>query len=209
MITTALITFRESLEALVVIGVLYGFSRKFKLQKESFIIKGAILGFFTSIFLILGLLYFIFLQRLAIPEDQLEILEQVLLIFSGIFLILVTLVIHPFISKQKTKHVNSTLEKKDLSSFSLGMLSFFLVLLEAVETILFVSSSSFTSSFIDSVWGLLAGFGSAMVVTVLIYKTYLKIHIEKLFKFTEYALFVFGIYLTIKGGLELYHFAFK
>jgi len=209
MIATALISFRESLEALIVIGILFGFNRKFKLHKESFIIKGALFGFIAGVLLVLGLLYVLFKQRLAMPADQFEILEQVLLIFSGVFLIFVTLVIHPFIGKQKNKHMNSAMEKKDLSGFSLGTLSFFLVLLEAVETILFISSSSFTSSFIDNIWGLLIGFGLSIGVTILMYKTYLKMHIQKLFKLTEYALFAFGIFLIIKGGSELYHIAFK
>lgn len=209
MITTAIISFRESLEALVVIGVLYGFNRKFKLNKESFIIKGALSGFLTGVILVLGLLYMMFRQRLAMPEDRFELLEQVLLIFSGVFLIFVTLVIHPFIAKQKNKHINSVMEKEDLSGFSLGTLSFFLVLLEAVETILFISSSSFTSSFIDNVWGLLIGFGLSIVTTILIYKTYLKVHMQKLFKITEYVLFTYGFYLIVKGGSELYHIVFK
>lgn len=209
MITTTIITFRESLEALVVIGVLYGFNRKFKLNKESFIIKGALSGFLTGVILVLGLLYMMFRQRLAMPEDQFELLEQILLIFSGVFLIFVTLVIHPFIAKQKNKHINSVMEKEDLSGFSLGTLSFFLVLLEAVETILFISSSSFTSSFIDNVWGLLIGFGLSIVTTILIYKTYLKVHMQKLFKITEYVLFAYGFYLIVKGGSELYHIAFR
>ena len=209
MIATALISFRESLEALIVIGVLYGFNRKFKLNKESFIIKGALLGFLTGTVLVLSLLYVMFKQRLAMPEDEFEILEQVLLLFSGVFLIFVTLVIHPFIAKQKNKHINSTMEKKDLSGFSLGILSFFLVLLEGVETILFISSSSFASSFVENMQGLIIGFCLSIITTILIYKTYLKVHIQKLFKITEYILFTYGFYLIVKGGSELYHIAFR
>jgi high-affinity iron transporter len=203
MLATVLITFRESLEALMVIGILFGFNRKFKLHKESFILKGALIGFLTGVLLVLGLLYLVFEQRLTMPADQFELLEQILLVFSGIFLIFVTLVIHPLISKEKNKYINAAIGKKDLSGFSLGTLSFTLVLLEGVETILFISSSSFTSSFADNIWGLLIGLNLAILASFLIYITYLKVHIQKLFKITEYTLFVWGIYYMIKGGWEL------
>lgn len=205
MFAVVLISFRESLEALMVIGVLLGFDRKFNLQKKSFILKGAVGGFLSNALIVLGLLYFVFQKRLAIPSEQFEILEHVLLVFSGIFLVFVTLVIHPFIAKQKNKHIGRAIGKKDVSGPSLSILSFFLVLLEGVETILFISSSSFSSSFIENMWGLIVGFGLSIIVAILIYKTYLKIHIQKLFKITEYVLFGWGIFMIIKGGSELYH----
>ena len=203
MITTAIVTFRESLEALVIISILLGFSRKFKLKQELFIMLGALSGFiFSGILIVFSFIYF-FKVRTLLPEEGLEMIEHIISIASGFLLIFITAVLHPLFSQHKNNHLESFLIKKHTGGIPFLLTAFGLATLEGIEIILFTTSSSFTSSFANNVIGLLIGLTGALLASIIIYFTYLRIHLHKLFKITEYILIIFGIFLISKGGWEL------
>lgn len=209
MLSTILISFREFIESMIIVGILLGFSKRFSLGKEKQIISGAIVGLIGSLTLVL--LSFILVGRLhaAFPEEQLEVLEHILLVVSGTFLIIITLLLHPLFSKNKNKHLDRFMKNTNQSTFSFMLVSFLLVLQEGVEIVLFTSSVAFNKSFYENMAGLFIGFVGALIATVILYKTYLHVHIQKLFRITEYVLVGFGIYLIFTGGkelLEFYHF---
>ncbi|MBI4973683.1 FTR1 family protein [Candidatus Roizmanbacteria bacterium] len=211
MLSTVLISFREFIESMLVVGILLGFSKRFSLGKEKQIIGGAITGLIGSLSLVL--ISFILVGKLhaILPEEQLEIFEHILLVVSGTFLIIITFLLHPLFSKNKNNHLDRFMKNTKQSSFSFMLVSFLLVLQEGVEIVLFTSSLAFNKSFYENMMGLVIGFIGALVATVFLYKTYLHLHIQKLFRITEYVLVGFGIYLIFTGGkelLELYHFTF-
>ena len=65
-------------------------------------------------------------------------------------------------------------------------------------------SSSFIKNPYEYITGLIIGFSFSILVGVLMYKSYLRINIQKMFKITEYALIGFGCFLIVKGGAELF-----
>lgn len=209
MFSTVLISFREFIESMLVVGILLGFSKRFSLGKDKQIISGAVIGLIGSLSLVL--LSFILVGKLhaVFPEEQLEVFEHILLVVSGTFLIIITFLLHPLFSKNKNKHLDRFMKNTKQSSFSFMLVSLLLVLQEGVEIVLFTSSLAFNKSFYENMFGLFIGFVGALIATVVLYKTYLHVHIQKLFRITEYVLVGFGIYLIFTGGKELLELVLK
>ena len=84
--TVALIVFRETLEAIIVIGILLGINKQLHLQQEGHVKKGALLGF-VSISILIVVIWWLFSTNVRFPDEQFEAGEHLLLMLSGIFLI--------------------------------------------------------------------------------------------------------------------------
>src|SRR3989338_5237822 len=101
MITTAVISFREFLEAFLIIGVFLGISRKLNLKKEFEIGLASIIGIVFSLLLATGTYLFGNQVRGILTEKNAELLESYLLIFSGLFLAYVIFSLHNIIHRSR------------------------------------------------------------------------------------------------------------
>lgn len=205
MITTAVIAFREFLEAFLIIGVFLGISRKMNLKKEMEIGLASALGIIISLLLATGTYLLGDRAHTILTEERAEILEGYLLIFSGLFIAYVVFSLHNVLRLHRGHALIKAHQKLQQNTFdvSLFFTIIFLVLREGFEIALFTASASLFAEFMQNLIGLLIGFGSATVIGALTFFAYIKFSIGKIFKATEYMIILLGASLVQNGVNEL------
>lgn len=210
MLTTAVIAFREFLEAFLIVGVFLGISRKLNLGKEMEIGFAASLGIFLS--LLFPTFTYIFGDRARgiLTEKNAELLESYLMIFSGFFLAYVIFSLHSVLRRSRGGSIIATHEKLSGETFDISLFTTitFLVFMEGFEIALFTVSTSLFSVFMQNFLGLLAGFVSATAVGIATFIAYIKFPIGKVFKATEYMIILLGASLVQNGFTELFKHGF-
>jgi high-affinity iron transporter len=211
MITTAIIAFREFLEAFLIVGVFLGISRKLNLKKEFEIVIAAAIGLMISLLMATGTYMFGDQARHVLNEENAELLENYLLIFSGLFIVYVVFSLHTFFHVQRSKSILKAHKSLQENTFdiSLFLTIIFLVMREGFEIALFTASASLFSVFIQNMLGLLVGFMSASVLGIGTFFAYVKFSVGKVFKITEYMIILLGASLTQNGITELLEGYFK
>lgn len=206
MITTAIISFREFLEAFLIIGVFLGISKKLRLKRELEI--GFAAGIGIAISLLLAITTYFFSKNLLIffTEKNREIFENCLLIFSGSFIIYTVISLHNILHKIQVKISNKAHQKLQNNVFDISLFFtiMFLVIREGFEIALFTASASLLSVFIQNFIGVMFGFLSASIFGILIYFTYLKFSIKKVLKITEYIIILLGSLMIGNGIIKLF-----
>ncbi len=201
MFTTALIAFREFLEAFLIVGVFWGLSRTLKLGKEKEIALAAGAGFVIAFFL--GVITYTFGDnaRGILTEDNAELLASYLQIFSGCFLAYVIFSLHKVLHNQKMSVIKQVTEKlkKKVFDLSLFFTVFFLVVREGFEIALFTASTSLFSVFFQNIVGLVIGFGGASIVGLGTSLAYIKFPVKRVFQITEYMIMLLGAALVQNG----------
>ncbi len=201
MFTTALIAFREFLEAFLITGVFWGLSRTLKLGKEKEIALAASAGF--GIAFCLAIITYIFgdSARGILTEDNAELLASYLQIFSGCFLAYVIFSLHKVLHNQKMSVIKQVTEKlkKKVFDLSLFFTVFFLVVREGFEISLFTASTSLFSVFFQNILGLVIGFGGASIVGLGTSLAYIKFPVKRVFQITEYLIILLGAALVQNG----------
>ncbi len=211
MFTTALIAFREFLEAFLIIGVFLGISRKLKLKKEIEISLAAGIGILIS--LLLSSITYIFgdYARGILTKENAEFLESYLLIFSGLFIAYVVFSLHSMMNRTRGMKLIDAHKKLQNNAFdaSLFFTIVFLVIREGFEISLFTASVSLFSEFMQNFLGLLLGFAAASVVGLSTFFAYIKFPVGKVFKVTEYMITILGAALVQNGVTTLLETHFK
>ncbi len=205
MITTAVIAFREFLEAFLIAGVFLGISRKMKLKKELEIGLAVGLGMILSLLLATGMYMLGDRARDILTEKRAEILEGYLLIFSGFFIAYVVFSLHNVLRHHRGGTLIKAHQKLQENAFdvSLFFTIILLVLREGFEIALFTASASLFAEFMQNFIGLLIGFGSATIFGLLTFFAYVRFPIGKVFKATEYMIILLGASLVQNGVNEL------
>lgn len=205
MLTTAIIAFREFFEAFLIVGVFLGISRKLKLHKEPEIWLASAIGVILSLLMAIGVYLFSDRAGTILSEENAEILESYLLIFSGFFIAYVVFSLHNVMSRGRGKTLMQAHQKLQEHAFDISLFGtiIFLILREGFEIALFTASVSLFSAFMQNVLGLLMGFAGATVLGVLTLAAYVKLPIGKVFKATEYMIILLGASLTQHGVTEL------
>lgn len=211
MITTAIIAFREFLEAFLIVGVFLGISRKLKLKKEFEIGLAALIGIIFS--LLLATVTYLFGNQVhgVLTEKNAEMLESYLMIFSGVFIAYVVFSLHDVIQRSRNGtliKVQQKLQEK-VFDFSLFSTITFIVVREGFEIALFTASTSLFSVFIQNFIGLMIGFTFASILGILTFFAYIKFSLGKIFKFTEYLIIVLGASLVQNGVTKLLEHGFN
>jgi len=201
MITTAVIAFREFLEAFLIMGVFFAISKKLKLRKELEIGLAAGIGIILSLLLAAGTYIFGDNARSVLTEEKADFLESYLLIFSGIFIAYVIFSLHNVLRKSRGGTLIKAHQKLQQNVFDISLFFtiVFLVLREGFEVALFTASVSLFSAFIQNFMGLLLGFAAASICGVGTLFAYIKFPIAKVFKITEYMIILLGASLTQNG----------
>lgn len=205
MLTTGIIAFREFLEAFLIVGVFLGISRKLQLKRELEISLAAFAGFFLSFVLSMGTYLFGDHARLVLNERNAELLENYLLIFSGMFIAYVVFSLHNTLRRSQGETLIRAHTKLQGNMFDLSLFFtiVFLVFREGFEIALFTASVSLFAAFIQNIAGLLMGFVLASLLGFATFFAYVKFPIGKVFKITEYMIILLGASLVQNGITEL------
>lgn len=211
MLTTAIIAFREFLEAFLIAGVFLGISTKLNLHKEREIVFAATLGIIVSLLLATGTYFFGDRARGILTEENAELLESYLLIFSGLFLSYVVFSLHDMLRRQRGAKLIRVHKKLQENTFDLSLFLtiVFLVIREGFEIALFTASTSLFAAFMQNLLGLMLGFVSAIGIGLTTFFAYTKLPIGKIFKGTEYMIILLGAALVQKGITELLEISFN
>jgi FTR1 family protein len=205
MIATALIVFREFLEAFLLAGVFLGMSKQMNLKKEFEIILALAIGVGVSVLLATGVFFFGDSARAVITEASAELLEGYLMLFSGVFIAYVVFALHRAMGKANRDAVQMAKDVLKATAFDLSFffLIIFLILREGFEIALFTASVSLFADFATNMLGLFFGFVAAAIVGVGIYFFYTKLPIKKIFTATEYAIVALGAVFTSNGIMKM------
>lgn len=198
MITGFLITFRETLEASLIVSIVLAFLKKTKNEKYNFIVYLAIL--FSIIFSIL--FAFLFLKIYGSFSGKSEKIFEGLTMLFGSFL-LTTMILWMFKNKHIKKNIEKNISKNLTFKNKLGL--FFLVFIsifrEGIETVIFLFAASFVSSF-NLLFSLL-GIIFALFLGYLIYYASIKINLKLFFNISSILLIFFAAGLVAHGFHEL------
>lgn len=205
MIPTALIAFREFLEAFLIVGVFWGISRKLSLGKEKEIGFAASIGFALAFSMAMVTYLFGDTARIVLTEENAEILESYLQIFSGLFLAYVIFSLHKVLHASKMAVIKDATKRLREKAFDVSLFAtvLFLVAREGFEIALFTASTSLFAVFFQNVIGLIGGFLGAAVIGVGTSLAYIKFPVQKVFRITEYLIILLGAALVQHGITEL------
>lgn len=204
MITTAIIAFREFLEAFLLIGIFVGVDQKLTLGKRKEILFAAFTGIVFSI--LLPIIVFMMARTVKpfILEKNADVIEGYLLIFSGFFLSYVIVALHKFMRSYRNQTMQTVREKmeQEIFDYTLFFTIVFFISREGFEVALFIATTAVFSVFSSNIAGLLLGFIAASFIGTLTSLTYVKIPIKEIFMYTEYLIIFIGAAM-VENGLSI------
>ena len=188
MIASLLITFREGVEASLIVGILLGFLKKTNQTRYAkYVWAGVIAAVLVSIAVAVAIL--------AVGAELKGPAEP---IFEGTMLFiavgLVTAMI--FWMRYQSRTLKSSLENEMSAAVQNGhpralfATAFFAVVREGIETALFIAAVGFTNKGIDTLAGSVLGLLIAALVGYLIYASTLKLNLRTFFSITSVLLLV-------------------
>lgn len=201
MFTTFIISFREFFEIFLIISVFFGLSKQLQLKKEKEIILASLIGVAVSFFLPSSAFLVGNKVRLVFNEQNVDMLEGYLMIFSGIFIAYVVLSLHTAFQKNRNEMIEKTKVKFITNAFDIslfGMITF-LILREGFEIAFFTATTSLYAVFIDNLIGLLFGFFASLIIGALGYFSFVQLPLAKIFKTTEVLIILLGAAMINNG----------
>ncbi len=206
MFATALIAFREFLEAFIIIGMFLGLSKQLDLKKEPEILLAAGLG--IAISLILPIIVYLSGDQLrsVLTEDRIDVLQGALTVFAGFFLAYVTISLHRLFGRERNQQLAAAKAQLTANTFdvSLFFTVFLFIVREGFEIAVFTAAISFFAGFAQNLIGLLLGFAVSAVVGFVAYSAYITVPVNKIFKYTEYLILFVGAALVKNGISKLF-----
>ncbi len=194
-----MITFRETLEAALIVGIILAYLSKTKNSKYNKIVYLAILvGIIGSV--VSAILF----NALAggFEGKAEEIFEGVAMLFGAFLLgtVIMWMMKQKNTGKKLKEKLSVHLEKSN--KIGIFLLVFLSILREGVETVIFMSAANFASKENNLVSGIL-GIAFAILLGFLIFRTAAKINIKKFFNISTVLLLLFGAGLASHGIHEL------
>jgi len=200
MLAAGLITFREGLEAALIVGIVLGYLKKIgRLDRQGYLWGGVIAAAIASLGVALGLQ--------AIGAQFTGRAEE---IFEGttMFLAVGVLTWMIFWMRYQGRYIKVALER-DVKvavtggeNWALFGLAFVAVFREGVETALFLSAAAFVSAAANTLWGGLLGLGVALLVGYLIFATTVRLDVKRFFDVSSLLLLLFAAGLLAHGVHE-------
>ena len=200
-ITTFIISFREFLEAFLIIGVFLVVSRTLGLKREKEILCAALTGIVLSL-LLPTVAYLAGEHAKAIlTEENADAIQAYLMVFSGFFIAYVVFSLHQFFRQSRDLSLKEARDKiTQRFDVALFFTIVFFIFREGFEVALFTATASLLASFRDNMVGLLFGFALSSLVGLGTFFAYITIPMGKVFKYTEYLIIFVGASL-VKNGL--------
>src|SRR3989338_2123177 len=199
MIESFIITFRETLDVSLIVGIILGYLVKTKQIKYNKIIYlGVASGIVASI---IGALLFNYLAGGFTGRTE-EIFEGITMLVGA--LLLTTMILWMMKQKHIAKELEHKISLKIAETYKLGLflLVFVAVLREGIETVIFLGAASFVSTN-NTLIGALIGVIAAVFLGYLIFVGSMKINIKKFFNITSILLILFAAGLVANGVHEL------
>ncbi len=200
MIASFLITFREALEAALIVSILLAYVGKIgRKDLKKYLYLGTGLAVLTSV--LLGGIVLTIYGGLPAGADKL---------FEGLASISATIVLTYMIfwMAKNSQKIRGELQKKiDVAVtsgyvFGISSLAFVSVFREGLETVLFLTALATTDPF-GTITGALLGISTVLVIAFIMVKGAYKLNIQKFFKYTSVILVVFAAGLFGYGVHEL------
>ncbi len=199
MIPSFIITFREALEAALIVGIILSYLVRTKQTEYSNVVyMGVLSGIVASI---IGALLFVRLAGGFTGRAE-QIFEGTTMLIGA--LLLTTMILW----MMKQRHIALELElrvKTELTEnhrLGLFLLMFVAVLREGIETVIFLGAASFVSSS-NSLIGASAGIVAAILLGYAIFVGSMKINLKRFFSMTGILLILFAAGLVAYGVHEL------
>ncbi len=196
MLASFLITFREGLEAFLIVGIILSYLGKLQARKYTkYIYIGVVFGIIVSLFIA-------YIFQVVIYGMDNEVYQHYLMIFILLFATAVLSYMVVWManqSKQIKGEIEENLKNLVTTGNILGMvfLAFLAVLREGFETVLFFSSLTLTEGFTmeDGLIGAVIGLVLSVLLVYALMKGVKNIPIKSFFKYTGLLI------LVIAGGL--------
>lgn len=199
MVPSFIITFREVLEAALIVGIILSFLvRTGQTQYNPVVYIGIIAGVVASI--IAALLFTSLAGGFSGRAE--EIFEGFAMLAGA--LLLTTMILW----MMKQKHIAKELEQRvstelhEAHKFGLFSLVFIAILREGAETVIFLQAASLVSTN-NTLIGALAGIVAAVLLGYAIFVGSMKINIKRFFTLTSFVLVLFAAGLVAHGVHEL------
>ena len=199
MIESFIITFRETLEVALIVGIILSYLIKTKQAKYNNIVyMGIVFGIVASI---IGALLFNYLAGGFAGRAE-EIFEGITMLVGA--LLLTTMILWMMKQKHIARELEQKVAAKIAETYKLGLflLVFVAVLREGIETVIFLGAASFVSTN-NTLIGALIGVIAAVFLGYLIFVGSMKINIKKFFNITSILLILFAAGLVAHGVHEL------
>jgi high-affinity iron transporter len=205
MITSFLITFREALEAALIVTIIIAYLRKIgKREYSRYLYLGTGLAVLASLILGWGVITFYG----SLSKDAERIFEGVASISATVVLTYMII----WMAKNATSIKGELESKVDVAVttgqiLGIATLAFVSVFREGVETVLFLTALSFTDPY-GTIIGTILGLGTVLVLSYLMLKGVYRMNLQRFFKYTSVLLIVFaaglfgyGIHELIEAGI--------
>jgi len=204
MIPAFLITFREVVEATLIVATILGILYKLDHKKSVKIVWLAtgLAGAVSILLLVAGSLLGITIQELYIGPTE-ALIEGILMTVSAIFITWAVFFLHTYFGKykigllQKVKHTIKQQEHKGLF-----FLVFTAVFREGFEIVLFLSTVYFATNPTHILTGFAGGVGIGLLISFAFFSATLKMPIYYAFRVTSMLLIVFAAGLLARGVHE-------
>lgn len=201
-----LIVFRESLEAALIVGIVYTFLKQ---MSQTVDLRPIWHGLIASLAASVLFAFLIQWVRLQLDNSSFEkLFEAILMYLAAGFLI------YMIVWMAKKVNIKAELEEKAQASMAKGNsywgifgLIFFAVSREGFETVLFLFGASSTNSFSYS--GFIIGIALAILIGVLIFKQGRRLPIKKFFNITSILLIFFAAGMVAYGTHEFEEYLAK
>ena len=200
MLAAALITFREGLEASLVVGIVLGYLKKMgRLDRQGFVWAGVFLAILASLLVAVGL---------QLVGTQLEGSAEEVFEGATMFLAVGVLTYMIFWMRYQARFIRKALEREIGIAVSRGQnwalfgLSFVSVFREGVETVLFLTAAAFVTNSLETTWGGLFGLAAAILAGALIYVSTIRLPVQRFFDVTSVLLLFFAAGLLAHGVHE-------
>jgi len=199
MFESLIITLREGIEAALIVGIVIAYLQKInRADLSKYVVAG------VAVAVGLSALLAVLFQRITINQEAYEgAIMLVAAVFVGSFLIWMHHHAQQFKKGLQTK-VDALLANRSSRMAALGLFAFavIMVLREGVETVLFLSAISLTTTALWSFIGGILGLVIATVFAVFFIKGSVRVDLPRFFRVTNIVLFIFIVQLLINAYHE-------
>lgn len=200
MLPAFLITFREVIEAALIVATILGILVKLKQKKgiHTTYIAAFAAGAASILLLIVGSLLGVRVQELY--EEKEEIIEGILMITSAVFITWAVFFLHTYFARYKTKllqKIKSTVEQQEQKG--LFILVFTAVFREGFEIVLFLSTIYLSENPQHILGGFTLGALCALAVAFALFRATLRMPVYYAFRTTSILLILFAAGLLGRG----------
>ncbi len=204
MLPSFLITFREVIEASLIVATILGIL--VKLGKTNGIktvwLASGFAAFLSILLLGIGSLLGLKVQELYIGKVE-ELIEGILMITSAVFITWAVFFLHKYFSQYKVhllKKIKETVEKEEQRG--LFILVFTAVFREGFEIVLFLSTIYFSSNPQSIFTGFIGGAMGGLIVSLALFTATLRLPVFYAFRMTSILLILFAAGLLMRGVHE-------